>query len=312
MSKKVSNSESININYSILAERLKRGEIIPFIGSEIRLLSNLPENPSEIALLSAIQQMAQKARYDNFIGTFPMICQYYLMEYGRPTMLRQVKELAEPECSIAQTNPLYHLLSQIPSPLLILSSSYDDGLEAAFKAKNKKFALISHHVQPGAECGKILVKYSDKEERELCTPDELSGTVKPFESGYSVIYKICGCFSLCDSNEIDNIDPLMISEEDFFYFLRQLERVMPAYLVNRVKKRSLLFLGYNLNEWHDRLIATAILEKKQGTRERSYAVHNFPNLYERSFWKNFNVDIHEIGLWKFIEDLTKIMPDIKM
>ena len=60
MSKKVSNSESININYSILAERLKRGEIIPSIGSEIHLLSNPSDDLSENAMLSFIQQLTEK------------------------------------------------------------------------------------------------------------------------------------------------------------------------------------------------------------------------------------------------------------
>ncbi|MGE0085548.1 MAG: TIR domain-containing protein [Desulfococcaceae bacterium] len=295
------------VTQQIFLERLVRGEIIPFLGSEIHLLSNPTINsPDEVAL-----KLAEVLKFPNFAGTLPMICQYYQMEHDRSSLLVAAKTLVGNECTDMQENPIFHLLGEIRSPLLILSSLYDNGLEKVFEKKGKPFVMISHHLQPGSDYGKVILKYSDKGKREEpCSTEALSGC-SFLEEGRSVIYKICGCYSLCDENEIDQVDSLMISEEDFFNFLIQIEKVIPAYLVRRFSKRSLLFLGYNLNNWHDRLIATAILEKKRMYRERSYAIRRNPDRYEKAFWNYFKVEVQETGLWEYIQIIQERLPELK-
>lgn len=291
----------------IFTERLYRGDIIPFIGSEIHLLSKPSmASPDMVAL-----RLCEILDYENFPGTLPTICQYYQMEHDRNSLLLKTRRLIGSESDAVPENPIFHLLGEIENPLLVISSLYDNGLERVFEQKGKPFVVISHHLQPDADYGKILLKYSDKREREPpCMAEALSG-FGFLEEARSIIYKICGCYSLCDEHEMDHVDPLMISEEDFFNFLTQIEKVIPACLVRRFSKRSLLFLGYNLNSWHSRLIATAILEKKRMYRERSYTICSNPSRYERAFWNYFNVEIQEIGLWDYVKAICDTRPELR-
>ncbi|MCP4110984.1 MAG: TIR domain-containing protein [Desulfobacteraceae bacterium] len=296
-------------NYDLLAERLIRGEIIPFLGYEALHLSGLPmPSPDEL-----VEKLAEKIEYRDFAGSLPMISQYYQMEYSRGTLVRTVKQVSEPGCGILQSDILFNFLGNIDNPILVISTYYDDVIERIFNENKKKYVVISHqiHLRTDHDFGKVFLKYSNEDEpRKLCTAESVS-ELNLLEHGYSVVYKICGCFSLCNTDAVGKPDPLIISEDDFFNFSRHLEKVIPDYLVKHMSQRSLLYLGYNLEKWQDRLIANAILEKKRTRREPSYAVHEEPTLYEKAFWKFNGVDIYEVEPGKFVSELCKRIPGLK-
>ncbi len=294
-------------NYDLLAERLIRGEIIPFLGSEAPGLSGLVMPCSD----ELVGRLAEKAEYQDFSGSLPMISQYYQMEYSRGTLVRTAKQASEPECGILQPDMLFYLLGSIASPILVISTYYDDVIQRIFNENNKKYVVISHHIhlRTDYDFGRVFLKYSDEDKpREPCTAESVSG-LNLLENGCSVIYKICGSFNLCNIEAVGKPDPLVISEDDFFNFSRHLEKVIPDYLVKHMSRRSLLYLGYNLEEWQDRLIANAILEKKHTHREPSYAVHENPTLYEKTFWKFNGVDIYEVETKNFVSEMCeRIVP----
>jgi hypothetical protein len=77
-------------NYSILAERLNRGELILFLGSDIPRLSGI----TELKLERLVQDLAAKADYKDFSGSLSMIAQYYEMsDYGRPSLIRYLNTM---------------------------------------------------------------------------------------------------------------------------------------------------------------------------------------------------------------------------
>jgi hypothetical protein len=291
-------------NYDILADRLNRGEIILFLGPETRHLFDLPLPSSE----ELVQKLADYARYQDFTGPLSMISQYYQMtEYQRSTLRRKLKEFVEPESFSLQSVLPYQLLANIKPPIIVISVSYDSLLESAFQKIGKRFVVVSHLTRPRTESdfGKILIKYPEKSTPEdPCLAEALSG-LNLLERGYSLIYKIYGCFELYNPETADEIDSLMISEEDYFSFAKQIERLIPSYLVRQFSGRSFLFLGHNLKEWQDKLVVNAILEKKRTQRERSYVVQKTPNLYERAYWKFNGVDMYEVQLREFVEKLNE-------
>jgi len=287
-------------NYQILVERLHRGEIIPFLGIDVLYLSGLPvPSCKEMA-----QYMAEKVKYPNFNGTLPMISHYYQMEgYSRGMVIDTVKELVEKEKKSASYNQLYDLLSGITKPILVISTSFDSLLESTLQKKGKKFVIISHLIQPSSEggLGKLLLKYSDSQEQaSSCTAEAISG-LKLLEAGYSIIYKICGCFGKYGDN------PMMILETDFFAFSRHLEQLIPAYITRQFPGRGFLFLGYNLDEWQNRLIANTVMEKRTHRDDSSFIVWKDPTPYEKAFWKSHYVDLYDMELTPFVEKLHECM-----
>ncbi len=292
------------LDFGALVQRLERGEVIPFFGSEIIHTSN----PPMPAYAEVVRQLSGNARYSDHDGPcLPMISQYYQMtEYGRSTLIDTYHEAALPECGDFQVCEFYALLSKIKQPIIVISTSYGNHLEQAFQTSGKKYILLTHTIPaPGEkETGSpFVVWYSDKKSPEPpCAEDHIS-SLAPMEKGYSIVYKIRGAFSLYQTR--DAIDTLMITDDDYFSFSKHTKKLFPSYLGVQMKRRSLLFFGYNLKRWHDRLIVSSILEKRRLQRERYYTVRTNPSQYERAFWKFNGVDILPIKFDTFIKNLIE-------
>jgi hypothetical protein len=291
------------MDIKIFTERLLNGDIIPFIGSDIHLLSEPPIiSPDELS-----QKMSERLCYEASSISLPKICNYYQMENGRAALLSTIQQII---CTGIQANPVFQLLSEIKEPLLIISSLYDDELEKVFDNNNKPYVLISHHLRTSFDdSGKILIKdCKDADPTSLpCTKEALSG-YNFLKEGKSVIYKIQGGYNLSAKNQPA---PLIISEQDFFNFLKLIENMLPDYLVSRFTNKSLLFLGYNLQNWHERLIATTILEKKERL-PFSYVIRTNADKYEKILWDCYNVRMRETGLIDFIRDIKEILPTLEI
>jgi hypothetical protein len=292
-------------NYDTLAKRLNRGELIPMLGSEVLHLSGFVSPVSQIVA----QKLAERSEYFDSHVSLPLISHYYQMKNGRDDLISTVKDVVEPDSGTFISNPLYQVLAGARDPLLIISTFYDSQLEKAFSAKEKPCVVISHlnDIRKKSDYGKILIKYSEKPvPEEPCTAEELSG-LKLLDKGYSIIYKICGCLGFYGSGSSEKRDSFMLSEEDFFTFARHLEKIIPPYLAQRFSEKSLIFLGYDLDEWNNRLIAHAIMEKRQASREFSYGVKENPTPYEKVYLKLNGVEIYQIDLKEFIDNLAQSM-----
>lgn len=209
---------------------------------------------------------------------------------------------------------LYDMLAGIEVPILAVSTSYDDLLEFAFCQKRKKFAVVSHHVQADKDFGKLRVQYSDKPAPDRLYKAEEISELKLLDDGYSIIYKICGRMNLAHDNSRPDLEllkpegaPPMIFEEEFFIFSKYLEQSIPDFFIRKFSDSGFLFLGYNLDDWQDRLIAYVILEKwKNGSN--SFTVCKEPDPYGRTFWKSLlSTELYSVELEEFIEKLHEHM-----
>jgi hypothetical protein len=299
-------------DYQTLAALLKRGELIPFLGPGVLPLSGFPD-PSSPGI---VEKMAQKVDCSKFKGTLPMISQYCKSEkkHTKKWIIDDLKELLHEEKDSTPPELLYEMLAGIEVPILVVSTSYDDLLEFSFCQKRKKFAVVSHHVQADKDFGKLRVQYSDKPAPDRLYKAEEISELKLLDDGYSIIYKICGRMNLAHDNnqparELLNpgAAPPMIFEEEFFIFARYLEQSIPDFFIRKFSDSGFLFMGYNLDDWQDRLIAYVILEKwKNGNN--SFTVSREPNPYERTFWKSLlSTELYGVALEEFIEKLHQHM-----
>jgi hypothetical protein len=281
-------------NYEALARRLARGDIIPVIGPDVHSCAGLPL-PSSAEL---VESLAHSAHYADFHGPLSMISQYYQMtEYGRRTLVQSVQEMIEPQTPVA-AHPLYRLLAAAPTPLLIVSACYDRLLEQQLTAAGRRFVVISHQRADSA-LTKVALACSDQPEPAAPCSGEALSPLKLLENGYTIVYKVCGCLGMAAKDP----NSLLISEEDYFSFARQIEQVIPGYIATQIGRRSLLFLGSPLTDWQDRLLLNAILEQNRANRERSYAVQATLTPYEAAYWKFHGVDVYQVNLRTFLDPL---------
>ena len=294
-------------NYKALADRLKRGDIALFLGSDIpNVFGDDVLQPEKL-----IEDLAGKAEYDDFKGSLSEIAEYYEMsDYSRSTLIHNLRSIIA-GVSPAPINSFYQTLAGIEQPLILLSASYDTWLEQVFRARKKKYVLISPFIRSAqdVDIGYLHIHYSDKDEPEApCLQEDLSG-LKPIERGYSLIYKILGYFEHSDHLSDAQQNTLTLSERDYFSFARYMDKLIPDYLVAALANRGLFFLGYAPRHWEERLIVNAILNKRQQQNDLPYTVVRDASDFELKYWESNSVRRRPIDLKEFIENLTSCFKD---
>jgi hypothetical protein len=308
-------------DYDTLARLLKKGALIPFLGPGVLRLSGFPV-PTSPEMVKKIAEKVQCPDLAVFKGTLPMISQYCRGEkkFTRGVIIDELRDLMHREKGAGQPvqpAPLYELLGEIEVPVLVVSTSYDNLLELTFCRKRKRFAVVSQYAlhEPGTDIGKLQVQCSDKplDVDKLYTPEEIS-RLRLFDEGYSIIYKIFGHFALDAGDKPEAYPPGILGktspllfEEEFFTFSRFMEKSIPDHFIRKFSDSGFLFLGYDLHEWQDRMIAYVISKKWQNSNN-SFSICKNPSSYERIFWKSLlSIDLYEAGLDEFIEQLSQRM-----
>jgi hypothetical protein len=194
--------------------------------------------------------------------SFTEVCEFAEMQHGKNLLCGKLEEFLHSSSVLLE---FYELLAQVTAPIVVISTGYDDSLEQLFKDRNKKYALLSHPVNTqGAKT--IFVEYSDKqlpEKYEEYTTETLSKTTL-LECGYSIIYKIRGYLVNCSEKQ----ERLVLSEQDYFIFSRQIDSLIPNYLAKLLNQRGLWFVGNSPRNWEERLLIYAILEKRQSNQQK--------------------------------------------
>jgi len=278
------------LDYGDLADRLQHGEIVLFLGARY---------PHTV-----VDGLARAANFDKFQGSISEICEF-MESGGRPTLVRKASNNI-PNHESAQDDgaqqTLYELLAgQVNQPQLLISATYGDALEKAFHARSKPFKILSHSQDSGAAAGTVLIKDGTDGAPQIYTAEQLSN-LDPLKKGFSLIYKIRGCFSFIQSTPTS--DTLTLSERDYFRFAREFDRLMPDYLVRQLKGRSLWYFGHYPDGWEERLLIQVIQDKQPGP---SLAIQPGPDSFAENYWKSRNIDLCKLKPKEFINKLAEKM-----
>lgn len=262
-----------------VAERIRAGTMVLFLGSGV---SGLAAQEVELA-----KRLAQQAKYDAFAGSLSSIAEYYRLKLnlGVGTLLEKMDAILPTD---AQGITFYQTLAAIPTRLVLISAAYDDLLEQAFAQAHKPFVTLTSIIQQGKHgVGHVQVSFSDANPEAGVYPKEDISGLKL--KGYSVIYKIRGTCRTRNGNELSP-DTLALTESDYFSFARHAEKMVPDYLAGQLLNRGLLFIGYRPRHWEDRLLATALLKKREYAKEPCFrlAMVGVEPL-EDVFWQRRNV-----------------------
>lgn len=270
-----------SLDYLSFAQRLKNGEVTLFLGMEMDIHCSA-------------QFVAKKlVQADQFNG-LAEACEQIELKTSRGNLVSHLTE----QLKAHDTKYLYELLSKIPEPLLIISAHYDDCLEQQFQLQRKKYVRVFQHwsrkhfrIMPEA----LTLEYSDQNQSKTCLPEELAGEMI-FESGYSLIYKLRGCFQ---SNKKDNF---ILSEYEHLDLLRSIR--IPGYVIEKLDESYLWFLGHHLQSWEERMLIRLILNEAQP--KTPIAIQENVNDYFQKYWREITrVDPYSISLPEFINNLNK-------
>ncbi|QLQ33176.1 MAG: SIR2 family protein [Candidatus Thiothrix singaporensis] len=276
--------------YARVADSIRNGRTVLFLGSAIPHLYN-SDNDNEQTLAA---RLAEEIQYQNFSGSLSSIAEYYQLTpgYGRSSLLDSLQK------SLPRAAPnlsLYESLAHIDAHLVIISAAYDTLLENAFRAAGKPFVEIASIIIPSDDykLGCAVLKYSGEEREQLLPQEDLSRL--DLLATHSIIYKIRGS---CNTHYVNGggawRDSLTLAESDYFVFAENASKIIPDYLTRQFRDRSFLFIGFEPAQWEDRLLARALLMKRQNHPEPCYTIGKSANLLQQAFWEKQNVRQYEM------------------
>lgn len=291
-------------NYSALAERINRGEIVFFIGSNLQQ----EYGKTSVEEDQLAKELAKKIDFTSFNGSLSSIAELYQISPDCSSE-QLLSELNKALPSSASNIKLYHSLAKIKQPLVLISSAYDDLLEQAFEKTGKKYAELSSIIVRTDEydIGHINVRYSDNKHPERTYIEEELSRLQLLEEGYSLIYKIRGtCKEKLQTIERDT---LTLTESNYFKFARYGKKIIPSYLSRQFRDRGFLFVGSSIKNWEDRLLVKTLLDKRKHSTEVCYTLGRTAiprDKMETVYWDKRNVREHQANL----QDLDNYLEEV--
>jgi len=211
---------------------------------------------------------------------------------SREQFLRHFRKALERHEAAAEASPMLELLGGLETLPLVVCATYDRLLERRLEAAGRTVAVVAHVLRSfdGAEEGKLLVRRAGRPP-ELCRVDDFAAG--PEEC---VLYRPQGSPFLHDGlDEDDGIDTVVVTETDHLALLRRLESPetgVPPPIRKRFRRSPFLFLGYEMDMWHYRLMMQVFQSAgREGRRASTLAVREPATPIEEMAWKRLNADL---------------------
>lgn len=208
-------------------------------------------------------------------------------------------EVKLPE-SIRHLVDIIEILEEEGKDTLVVTTNYDQLLELAYKEKMSKdleVVIYNGGRDFNKSQGGLHMGMKSDEKPAVWRPDCLT-----------CLFKMHGCISQADGNN------LVITEEDYINFISNSmseddRRRLPLHVRAHIKKSTIVFIGYSLEDWNFRVMFKATAEQTHNDRFAIQLFESDPDSQERatrdaivSFWEQKNVKIINAKADLFLAD----------
>jgi len=315
--------------YGLIAPLLRRGEVVPFIGAGVnfgaRQTAQVWEEKSSTFLPSGkelsrllARESGFTSRHDHDLDDLAKVASYYVENSARIRLRERLTEIFIPLQKEFQPCSIHNYLAEIASqsPLLIVTTNYDDLIERALIERQVAYDLVIHPADRHDVAASVLWWTHNAPEPEPVTPNQLYIDL----SKRTVVYKIHGTID----RRKGELGGYVITEEDYEEFLSVMtsgQMVPPPMFMSHFHSRHFLFLGYSLRDWNLRVILRNLktilppADKDEKTkapakaqdRERlkSWAIQFEPLDWESQLWETRGVKIFDQDINGFVDELKK-------
>lgn len=286
--------------YRLIYESISQGLVIPFLGAGASLNSNTDSAEKRVSIPTAAELADYLARKSEFPAEeavdLAKVAQYYSLIGGRAPLYRELHNIFNRDFPIS---PVHTFLASIDHPLLLITTNYDDLIERAFVKQGREFDVVIHTTDPNIGDRIIWLEHGSK------PPVEISSNKLDIDlQAVTVIYKMHGAVDRHDPNR----DQYVITEDDYIDFLVRMtkNKAIPAIFAEPFQSSHFLFLGYSLRDWNLRVILNRIQnELRRPSDITSWGIQYKPSLMERKFWQKRGVEVYDLLLNDFVEELYK-------
>ena len=314
--------------YGAIANFFKEGAIVPFLGAGVNFGTRQPPNAqwnkeTTTFLPSGVELARFLAKGSSFpseetqdLDDLAKVSAFYVEAIERKSLTDQLHRLFDQDFAPCE---IHKYLAEIPTPLLIVTTNYDDLTERAFAAAGREYDLVVHANDCLEVAGSVLWWKAGATEPEPVPPAKLFIDLKKA----TVIYKMHGTV-----DRRSKWDNYVITEDDYVDFLSRMTggKAVPALFMKAFHDRHFLFLGYGLRDWNLRVVlrnlrgmlaraanATtasnheeqeALTEEKEAAL-KSWAIQFRPSDLEKELWNARGVKIYDVDIDEFVRCLRE-------
>ncbi len=275
--------------FAAVRSKLDQGRIVPFIGDGIYGTGPL----SSFRLVGDMARTAGLEAGLKIDERYPLAtAAEYLQEVlaEREDFLTQFHAILASQSAKCRPAAVHQLVEGMASPWVTVSATYDWQLESRLEAAGLPFAVVAHVVgSPNrADDGKmVLVARGPEPLVRVCAAD--AWTLSELGAAKDrLIYKLVGSPHLNALLDPElELDTVVVTESDHLRFLSRLENGQtgfPPALARPLQSRCMLFLGYNLDVWHYRLVGHVFGSGGLVQCRHRFAVRTATSPLEERFW----------------------------
>jgi DNA-binding SARP family transcriptional activator len=257
---------------------------------------------AEIGELTA--RLAQRFDFiENGYG-LPRVAQYVAVMKGSGPLYDELHTLLDAD---AIPTPIHRFFASLPPLLrergvphqLLVTTSYDLALEAAFLEAGEEFDVVSY-IAAGPQRGKFCHLRPDGTGRVVDLPNTYATELSLEQR--TVILKLHGQVDRGPEREWESF---VVTEDDYIDYLSHSDvaAAVPVGLAAKLRRSHFLFLGYTMADWNLRVVLNR-LWSDQPLSYHSWAVQPDAKPLEREFWRRRDVDVQELPLERYIELLA--------
>lgn len=317
--------------YGVIARLFKEGSIVPFLGAGVNFGTRTPADaqwnektntflPSGAELsrfLAGDSGFPSQEKHD--LDDLAKVAAFYVEATERKNLTDQLHKFFDQDFTPCD---IHKYLAEIPTPLLIVTTNYDDLTERAFATAGREYDLVVHANDSQEVAGSVLWWKAGAMDPEPVLPAKLFIDLKK----RTVIYKIHGTV-----DRRSKWDNYVITEDDYVDFLSRMtgQTAVPALFMKAFRDRHFLFLGYGLRDWNLRVVLRNLrgilpgtanpvtandCEEQEGATEaeeaalRSWAIQFQPSDLEKELWNARRVKIYDVDINEFVRHLREKAP----
>lgn len=293
--------------YSAIWDMLSRGEVTPVLGSGAALAGRSRdqrwdhENPS--LLPSPAELASYLAQGVNYPSTDPqersnlsLVASYYEDMTNRSHLRRLLRQIYRRP---AELTPVHRFLATIPSPLVVISTVYDNLLERAFQEAGHPYQLLCPTGKDRPEFyGSLLLWRAEEAQPTYIEPNAFEVDL----SKSTLIFKPYGSITPDEAH-----DSYVITERDYVQLFARASQVFPAFLRHELSRRSILFLDFGLGGWQNRIMLFYLSRDSRRDLNSlpSWAFEFSPSEADIARWRSRDVMVFDIDLVEAMQRLRE-------
>lgn len=288
--------------YPLIRDGLRKCRVIPFLGAGASLNGRNPNTIWDKLQPNHLPKSNELANYLARMTKFPAdepidltkVAQYFQVVAGRQPLHQELHNIFDCDYPL----PILHqFLADEPTPLLIVTTNYDDLIERAFIAKGRVFDVVVHTTDPAIGDRLLWWSHGESNPREVI-PNKIDIDLY----SRAIIYKMHGAVD----RRMPERDQYVITEDDYIDFLSRMikNKAIPAIFAEPFQVRHFLFLGYGLSDWNLRVVLNRIERDLRRPKDmKSWAIQYQSKPIEQRFWQERGVELYDLTIDEFVKEL---------